>query len=224
MATSTAQRTGIWIIAIVLTVGTIAGFIAMILAPQNEAKDSASLQAAYTKYQKEMTDVQNRQAAQQSALDAEKDALSAQYFNEFNSFSGKVGKFDKAEAQKKLVTEDLKAGTGEEVTKDTTYAVYYIGWLPDGTIFDGSIDGSKLKSPFIARPGGTISGWASGVLGMKIGGVRMLTIPSEQGYGAAGQGTIPADTPLRFVIMPIKKLETIKEPEVPKELLQSYGG
>jgi len=224
MATSTAQRTGIWIIAIVLTVGTIAGFIAMILAPQNEAKDSASLQAAYTKYQNEMTEVQNKQAAQQSALDAEKDALSSQYFSEFNSFSGKVGKFDKTEAQKKLVSEDLKAGEGEEVTIDTTYAVYYIGWLPDGTIFDGSIDGNKLKSPFIARPGGTISGWANGVIGMKIGGVRMLTIPSEQGYGASGQGTIPADTPLRFVIMPIKKLETIKEPEVPKELLQSYGG
>ena len=224
MATSTAQRTGIWIIAIVLTVGTIAGFIAMILAPQNQAKDSAQLQSLYASYQKQVTDASTKQGAQQSELDSQADALSAQYYPEFNSYSGKVGKFDKAEAQKKLVTEDLKVGTGEEITADTTYAVYYLGWLPDGTIFDGSIDGSKLKSPLIARPGGLIAGWTEGAKGTKIGGVRMLTIPSDKGYGASGQGKIPADTPLRFILMPIKKLETIKQPDVPKELLQSYGG
>jgi FKBP-type peptidyl-prolyl cis-trans isomerase len=224
MATSTAQRTGIWIIAIVLTVGTIAGFIAMILAPQNQAKDSAQLQALYTKYQNQVTEVSTKQGAQQTDIDAQAEALSSQYFAEFNSYSNKVGKFDKAEAEKKLASEDLKAGTGEEITADTTYAVYYLGWLPDGTIFDGSIDGSKLKSPLIARPGGTIAGWSKGVVGMKIGGVRMLTIPSEQGYGASGQGKIPANSPLKFIIMPIKKLETIKQPEVPKELIQSYGG
>lgn len=224
MATSTAQRTGIWIIAVVLTVGTLAGFIAMILAPQNEAADSERLEKAYAQYQSAVTAAEEKKTAQQTALDAETDALSNQYFAEFNSNASRVGTFDKEKAQEKLTVEDLKTGTGEEITEDTTYAVYYIGWLPDGTIFDGSIDGSKLKSPFIARPNGTIAGWSEGVQGMKIGGVRQLTIPSEQGYGSAGQGTIPADTPLRFVLMPFRKLETIKDPEIPQEILQSYGG
>jgi FKBP-type peptidyl-prolyl cis-trans isomerase len=224
MATSTAQRTGIWIIAIVLTVGTLAGFIAMILAPQNDAKDSNRLQELYSDYQTSLNEVSAKQTAQQTELDSQAGALSKRYFATFNSFASKVSKFDSKAAQAKLVMQDLKQGTGETIGSDTTYAVYYIGWLPDGAIFDGSIDGNKLKSPFIARPGGTISGWSEGVKGMKIGGVRLLTIPSEKGYGPTGSGKIPANTPLKFVIMPIKKLETIKQPEVPKELLQSYGG
>ena len=224
MATSTAQRAGIWVIAVVLTIGTLAGFVAMILAPNNEAADSARLQTAYADYQKAATEAQEKQSAQQAALDKEADTLSAQYFEEFKGYSNRVGAFDKDAAQKELVKEDIKVGAGEDITADTTYAVYYIGWLPDGTIFDGSIDGEKLKSPFIARPNGTIAGWSEGALGMKIGGVRQLTIPSAQGYGESGQGSIPADTPLRFVLMPFKKLETIKDPEIPQEILQSYGG
>lgn len=224
MATSTAQRTGIWIIAVVLTVGTLAGFIAMILAPQNEAADSERLEKAYAQYQQEATAAEEKKSAQQAALDAETEALSGQYFAEFNAFASRVGSFDKEKAQEKLMTEDLKVGTGEEITDESTYAVYYVGWLPDGTIFDGSIDGDKLKSPFIARPNGTITGWSEGAKGMKIGGVRELTIPSEQGYGSTGQGTIPADSPLKFVLMPFRKLDTIKEPEIPQEILQSYGG
>ena len=68
MATSTAQRTGIWIIAVVLTIGTIAGFIAMILAPQNEANDIARTQQLYEDYQKELTAAQEKQKAQEDAL------------------------------------------------------------------------------------------------------------------------------------------------------------
>ncbi|HRJ06274.1 MAG TPA: FKBP-type peptidyl-prolyl cis-trans isomerase [Candidatus Saccharibacteria bacterium] len=224
MATSTAQRTGIWIIAIVLTVGTIAGFVAMILAPQNEAADTARVEEQYAKYQKELNAATEKQTAQTTALEKEASALSSKYYKQFSAYQKNVGKFDHDKAQTKLVKEDLKAGTGETITDDTSYAVYYIGWLPNGTIFDGSIDGKKLKTPFVARPSGTISGWAEGAKGMKIGGVRMLTIPSEQGYGATGQGDIPANTPLRFVLMPIRVVETIKQPEVPAELLQSYGG
>lgn len=224
MATSTAQRTGIWIIAVVLTIGTIAGFIAMILAPQNEANDIARTQQLYEDYQKELTAAQEKQKAQEDALAKETAALSKKYFAGFKAYQSKVGKFNRDEAQKELVKQDLKQGTGEKIEGNTTYAVYYIGWLPDGTVFDGSIEGSKLKTPFIARPGGTISGWGEGVLGMKIGGVRMLTIPSEKGYGEVGQGNIPANAPLKFILMPIRVLETIEQPQPSEELLRAYGG
>ena len=220
MATSTAQRTGIWIIAIVLTVGTLAGFVGMILAPQNDAADSAKLQDAYAKYQKDAADAQAKKDAQQAELDEQAAALSGQYYEQFNGYSSRVGAFDKDKAQEKLVVEDVQEGSGAVIGDDTSYAVYYIGWLPDGTIFDGSIENGALKAPFIARPNGTIAGWSEGAKGMKIGGVRQLTIPSAQGYGETGQGSIPADTPLRFVLMPIKTVETIKEADIPQELLQ----
>lgn len=224
MATSTTQRVGIWIIAVVLTVGTLAGFIAMILAPQNEADDQARLQEAYAKYQEDLNAAEAKKAEQQAKLESEAAALSSQYFEMFNQYASRVGTYDKAKAQEKLVTADIKEGDGEVIAEDTAYAVYYLGWLPDGTIFDGSIDGDSLKTPFIARPNGTITGWSEGAQGMKIGGVRELTIPSEKAYGEGGQGTIPANSPLKFIIMPIRKLETIKDPELPQEVLQSYGG
>ena len=224
MATTTAQRTGIWIIAIVLTVGTLAGFVAMILAPQNEAAQAARLQQLSSEYQKKYEAYQQKVSAQQAALDKEASALSGKYYATFKSYQSKVGKFDRDTAQKELVKQDLKAGTGKAINDDITYAVYYIGWLPDGTVFDGSIDGSKLKTPFIARPGSTVSGWSEGVRDMKIGGVRMLTVPSAKGYGEVGQGKIPANTPLRFIVMPIRELETLEQPQPSKELLQAYGG
>lgn len=224
MATSTAQRTGIWIIAVAMIVGTVAGFIAMILAPQNEAADSARLQRLSEEYQTSYGAYQEKVTAQQEALEKEAAALSKKYYATFSAYQSKVGKFDRDAAQKELVKQDLKKGTGEIIDDDTTYAVYYLGWMPNGTVFDGSIDGKKLKTPFIARPGGTISGWSEGVRDMKIGGVRMLTIPSQKAYGEAGQGDIPANTPLRFVIMPIRVLETLETPQVPDELLEAYGG
>jgi hypothetical protein len=58
---------------------------------------------------------------------------------------------------------------------------------------------------------------------MKVGGVRELTIPSDKAYGEAGSGDkIPANTPLKFIVMVIPTPEAIKEPAVPQELLQYY--
>jgi len=221
MATSKAQRAGIWVIAVVLTVGTVAGFIAMILAPQNQETDQQKVQAAYTKYQQEYEAYQKKVDAQQKELDKRQAELSKKYYAALKAYKDKnVSKFGSDEAQKKLVTKDLKPGGGMAIGDTTTYAAYYIGWKPDGTIFDGSIEGKKLKTPLIVRPGGVIEGWSEGVKQMKIGGVRLVTIPSEQAYGNEEKGNIPAGTPLRFIVMPIETLETLKEPEIPQELLQ----
>ena len=221
MATSRAQRAGIWVIAVVLTVGTVAGFIAMILAPQNQETDQQKVQAAYTKYQQEYEVYQKKADAQQKDLDKRQAELSKKYYAVLKAYKDKnLGKFNSADAQKKLVIKDLKQGNGETIGDDMTYAAYYIGWKPDGTIFDGSIEGTKVKTPFIVRPGGVITGWSEGVKQMKIGGVRLITIPSEKAYDSQEKENIPADTPLRFIVMPIETLETLKEPEIPQELLQ----
>lgn len=215
MATSTAQRTGIWIIAIVLTIGTLAGFVAMILAPQNEAADSQRTQTALAEYQKANDEYQTK-------VQAQADELSKKYFATFSQYGSRPAAFDAASV-KEVSTTDIVVGDGEEIKEGTSYSAYYIGWNPTGKVFDQSIDGEKLKAPI--EGGNLIPGWNEGVIGMKVGGVRELTIPSSKAYGETGSGEdIPANTPIKFIVMIIPKPETIQQPEVPKELMQSYGG
>lgn len=212
MATKKSQRIAIWVIAVVMLVGTIGSFFVIILQNDNAASDQARVQAAQEQYQKAYTEYEKKVAAQG-------DELSAKYYGEFSPYASRVAAFSKDEVTE-LKTEDLITGDGQELTKDSSFTAYYIGWTPDGKVFDGSIDGDKLKPPFTAQPGGVITGWSEGVAGMKVGGVRELTIPSEKAYGEQGSGDkIPANTPLKFVVMIIPTPEQIAQPEIPQELL-----
>lgn len=216
MATQRAQRIGIWIIAIVLTVGTLAGFIAIILQPKNQATDQAKLSALTAQYQAAQNDYQKKVNAQTADL-------TTKYFAEFNQYSSLPAPFNKADVTS-LTTKDLKIGDGAVITSTSTFSAYYIGWNPSGVVFDGSISGSSLKAPFTVSPGGVIAGWSEGTVGMKVGGVRELSIPSDKAYGATGSGTtIPPNTPLKFVIMIIPTPETIPQAAVPPELLKYYN-
>ena len=216
MATRKSQRIGIWVIAGALTIGTLGGFIAMVLAPKNAASDQARYQQLMDDYSKEST-------AYQAKVDAQATELSAKYFDTFNQYATRPSAFAAADA-KELKKEDLKIGEGEAITKDSSFSAYYIGWNPSGKVFDGSIDGTKLKAPFSVTPGGVIPGWTEGVDGMKAGGVRELTIPADKAYGETGQGAdIPANTPLKFVIMVIPTPEKIAQPTPSEELLKLYA-
>ena len=98
----------------------------------------------------------------------------------------------------KLVIEDIKVGEGKEVKSGDTVVMHYSGTLTDGTKFDSSYDRNE---PFTTQigVGQVIKGWDEGVPGMKIGGKRKLTIPSDLGYGASGAGAvIPPNSPLIF--------------------------
>ncbi|MEO6109846.1 MAG: FKBP-type peptidyl-prolyl cis-trans isomerase [Candidatus Saccharimonadales bacterium] len=216
MATSRAQQIGIWVIAVVLTVGTIGTFVVMILSTNNSKLDAARKTDLTNQYQTEYAAYQKKVAAQSTEL-------STKYFADFSQYSSRPAVFDKTGVTE-LKTEDLKVGDGAELTASSTFTAYYIGWTPDGVVFDQSIDGDKLKVPFAASPGGVIPGWTEGAVGMKVGGVRELTIPSDKAYGATGSGDkIPANTPLKFIIMVIPTPETIVAPTPSKELLKLYG-
>jgi len=101
----------------------------------------------------------------------------------------------------KLVTKDLKVGTGTEVTRTMqNVSVDYIGVsCSTGEIFDSSY---SRNQPFsVNMTGGVIDGWLQGIPGMKVGGSRMLVIPPSLGYGTAGQPpTIAPDQTLIFVV------------------------
>ncbi len=99
----------------------------------------------------------------------------------------------------KLLIETIKEGSGETVTKKgDTISVHYTGTLLDGTKFDSSVDRGEPFS-FTLGAGQVIRGWDEGLLGMKIGEKRKLTIPSEMGYGSRGAGAaIPPNSVLIF--------------------------
>ena len=99
-----------------------------------------------------------------------------------------------------LVIEDLTVGTGDVATAGKQVTVHYTGWLTSGTKFDSSKD---RNDPFDFPLGGrrVIAGWDEGVQGMRVGGVRKLTIPPSLGYGARGAGSvIPPNATLVFEV------------------------
>jgi peptidylprolyl isomerase len=99
----------------------------------------------------------------------------------------------------KLEIEVLKEGTGEEAKNNNKVTVHYTGTLENGTKFDSSLDRGE---PFVFTlgVGQVIKGWDQGVLGMKVGEKRKLTIPSELGYGSRGAGSIPPNATLIFEV------------------------
>lgn len=97
-----------------------------------------------------------------------------------------------------LQIEDLAVGEGDEAAAGQLVSVHYTGWLTDGTKFDSSVDRGK-PFQFQLGAGRVIKGWDQGVAGMKVGGKRKLTIPSDLGYGARGAGgVIPPNATLVF--------------------------
>jgi len=93
---------------------------------------------------------------------------------------------------------DLKVGTGASPKPGQMVTVHYTGWLTNGKKFDSSVD---RKKPFTFKIGvhQVIKGWDEGVMTMKVGGKRKLTIPAALGYGARGAGgVIPPNATLIF--------------------------
>ena len=102
---------------------------------------------------------------------------------------------------RRLVVEDIVKGTGPAAKKGDTVIVNYVGQnFSNGQEFDASWDRGQ---PFAVQlgAGGVIQGWERGLIGIRQGGRRKLTIPPELGYGPQGQPpTIPPNETLIFVI------------------------
>ena len=178
MSTTKAQRFGIWVIAIVLTVGTLAGFIAMILAPQNEATDQAKAQKEYTEALKKQADEAmktNKPLAGFSASPFDKDSV------------------------KKLKVEVLTQGSGAAAKATSTVTANYFGWDASGQIFDSTNKKGKV-APIDFSLAEVITGWTKGLTGVKEGSVVRLTIPGSQAYGDADTGTARTFGPLKFIV------------------------
>ena len=107
-------------------------------------------------------------------------------------------------AEAKLVIEDLKIGEGAEARAGANVTVHYVGTLTNGKKFDSSRDRNEGFS-FKLGAGQVIQGWDQGVAGMKVGGLRKLTIPPHLAYGERGfPGAIPPSSTLIFEVELLK--------------------
>ena len=101
-----------------------------------------------------------------------------------------------------LIIEDTVVGSGAEAKTGDLVTVHYVGTLTDGKKFDASRDHGAEGFTFPLGQGMVIKGWEEGVVGMKVGGTRKLTIPPALGYGVtgAGGGVIPPNATLLFTV------------------------
>ncbi|MEI6326797.1 MAG: FKBP-type peptidyl-prolyl cis-trans isomerase [Candidatus Roizmanbacteria bacterium] len=103
---------------------------------------------------------------------------------------------------------DTVVGQGDEAVKGKKVSVQYKGSLEDGTVFDSSAVHNNEPLTFEVGAGQMIPGFDTGVVGMKVGGTRTITIPPELGYGSqgAGGGKIPPNATLIFEVT-LEKVE-----------------
>ena len=114
---------------------------------------------------------------------------------DYSKNTSQISEFKKMDTVK---IDILQEGTGEVSKTGDTLSVHYTGTLEDGTKFDSSVDRGQPFS-FTLGENRVIQGWEQGMLNMKVGEKRKLTIPSSLGYGSAGTGgVIPPNATLIF--------------------------
>lgn len=97
--------------------------------------------------------------------------------------------------------ETIKEGTGPEIVNGKTAVMSYVGKFENGTVFDASKNHGDGTFSFVLGAGMVIKGWDIGVLGMKVGESRILTIPGDLAYGPTGiPGAIPPNATLIFEV------------------------
>jgi FKBP-type peptidyl-prolyl cis-trans isomerase len=111
---------------------------------------------------------------------------------------------------------DVQEGTGDTVAAGDTVDVLYTGMLPDGTVFDASSLHGNQPFEFTVGTGYVIPGWDQGLIGMKVGGRRILVIPPQLGYGQSGMGSaIPPNATLVFEVQLVSRTPAGAAPTAP---------
>lgn len=110
-----------------------------------------------------------------------------------------------------LEMKDEVVGTGVAAATGDSVTVNYIGALTNGTVFDASANHGTTGFTFTLGAGQVIKGWDQGIVGMKVGGKRVLAIPAALAYGSQAVGNvIPANADLIFEVELLKVQKAAK--------------
>jgi len=123
-----------------------------------------------------------------------------------------------------LKIEDTTVGTGATAKNGDTLFMQYTGKLANGTVFDSTDKHGGAPFSFTLGAGAVIKGWDQGLLGMKEGGKRTLSIPAKLGYGAQDKGDIPPNSDLFFDVKLIKVMTAEDASTVKIKILKSGKG
>lgn len=209
LKTSVGQRIVILLIAVIMIGSIIASYAAIVINNSSNKGDSSSSTSKISDEKKaEMKEAYQKKAAEFAQ------ATKSDY-DKFVKYKSEVKAFNETTANENgLQTKDLEAGTGEEVKQDgSNYLAYYVGWCADESVFDSSFDDNENPTSFtraLDPAMGLIEGWVQGVKGMKIGGVRRITIPGELAYGESMEICGGKNKPLRFLVMAVAKDDSLK--------------
>ena len=208
LKTSGKQRVFISIIAIVMLGSILASYAAIVMNGSSSSADSSELKVDEAKIA-EYTEEYEKAVANFS--EATKDD-----YNKFSKYLSEVKAYNETSANEEGVkTKDYEVGSGAEITgEDTPYLAYYIGWCADETIFDSSFDDSENPTALakVVDPSvGMIEGWNKGVIGMKVGGIREMTIPGELAYGENQEICGGLNKPLKFITMAVEKTDELSK-------------
>lgn len=198
LKTSLWQRIAILAAAVILIGGTLLTYAMVVLNNSNDDNNEALVDQLSEEYTAKGQEIKARGAA-----------LSPKYFTDFVNYKSQVKAYNSANANAAgLDIKDLKVGTGKTLGDgDTDYMAYYIGWCADGSIFSSSFDNNddptSLSAPLIGNSE-MIEGWLQGIVGMKLGGVRQLTIAGELAYADTQEICGGYNSPLKFIILALE--------------------
>lgn len=207
LKTSTKQRVFIILIAILMLGSIIASYAAIVISgsKSNESETESEVDDA-------------KVAEYQKAYDAKLKEFQEATKDDYQKFVGYKGDVVKAYNENSandrdtVETRDVEQGSGDEVS-DKNYLAYYIGWCADESIFDSSFDDKDKPTGFriaIDPSIGMIEGWNQGVKGMKMGGIREITIPGKLAYGDSKEICGGTNKPLKFLVMAVAKKDPLK--------------
>ena len=206
LKTSLGQRIFIIAIAVIMVGSIVASYAAIVIngSNGNNASESAEIdEAKVAEYEAAYKEVQ-----------AEFTEKTKSDYDAFIKYKSEVKGYNEAAANEEgLKVRDLKKGDGRKLSSDDSdYMAYYVGWCADESIFDSSFDDNNNPTGFakiLDASIGMIEGCNQGVEGMRLDGVREITIPGELAYGESTEICGGTNKPLKFIVMAKEKTDEL---------------
>lgn len=208
LKTSPKQRIFIILIAMIMLGSIIASYAAIVINGNKSSNSTTGEnqvdEAKVAQYKEDY------EAAQAELTEASQDS-----YNTFIQYKGEVKAYNETAANEGGVqTQDLLKGSGTKLAEgDNNYLAYYVGWCADESVFDSTFDNADNPTGFnkvLDASAGMIEGWNLGVEGMRLGGVREITIPGDLAYGDSMEICGGTNKPLKFLVMAVANEDPLK--------------